>query len=436
MTVQLFQIYAVTAAMDLSVFFVLVSKEFNKRNCFCWIIGPVIVLYEIFNGLVPIFFGFEQNAIMNILLDVLIIFALFRGSTVKRIVYCILYLFIMCISEVVLVASYMVVSGTTFDNLQDNIYQWFLVMTVSEIIKLILVRIWNQKFGKNRHRIEGKSFYLLIIFPIVSVFLSFELLSFSSSTTPEMNRRICIMVILLFLADGIVFYIVDRMSMLLEKQTEYELFRQKSDLEQKYYNRLDEKARNQIVYQHDMKHYLASLAGLVFVDDNREAEVLFEEMQVQLQEITPKVYTRSGILNALLCEKEAEAIRRGVLFSIQVEPDVDLSFVKEIEMISMFGNLIDNAIQAAGDCKEQKEVSLNLFEAEGNFLVFFIKNSFLKNPVKVEDKFLTTKMEKKKHGYGIESVKSIAGRYGGILDLEIEGKYFVATLSLSKKWTI
>lgn len=69
-------------------------------------------------------------------------------------------------------------------------------------------------------------------------------------------------------------------------------------------------------------------------------------------------------------------------------------------MIAMFGNLIDNAIRAASQC-EKKEVTVRLFEPEGNFVVFIVENPYAGVIKKSGARFLSTKENQEEHGIGL-----------------------------------
>lgn len=98
----------------------------------------------------------------------------------------------------------------------------------------------------------------------------------------------------------------------------------------------------------------------------------------------------------------------------------------------MFGNLIDNALRAAAQCQQGRKVSVRLFEPEGNFIFFVVENPYTGELSRAGGRFLSTKEEGGEHGIGLMSVRGLAKKYGGILDLQQEDGFFIATLSLSK----
>lgn len=83
-----------------------------------------------------------------------------------------------------------------------------------------------------------------------------------------------------------------------------------------------------------------------------------------------KRYTENQMLNIILNEKIREAEAKGITVTVRVG-DIDLSDIKEIDLTTIFANLLDNAIEAAG---EDGRLSIKLDEFR-EFRVGEIRNS-------------------------------------------------------------
>ena len=125
---------------------------------------------------------------------------------------------------------------------------------------------------------------------------------------------------------------------------------------------------------------------------------------------------------------------KGIELSVFVEPSVRVDFLEEDDMISMFGNLIDNAIEAAGGCRSgERKISAKLYMGNDFLMVFLIKNSYL-GPLRWEgEQLLTKKDDSRPHGLGVRIVQALAEKYGGTLGLHenSEEHTFVAILTVS-----
>ena len=119
-----------------------------------------------------------------------------------------------------------------------------------------------------------------------------------------------------------------------------------------------------------------------------------------------------------------------VYLSVQ-EQFLKLDFIKENDLISMFGNLLDNAMEAAGQCEAGKRsVSVKLFMGNSYMLVLYIENSYVIPFQYSGERILSTK-QGNGHGLGIGIVRKLAEKYGGALNLEMKDDIVITTLSIS-----
>ena len=101
--------------------------------------------------------------------------------------------------------------------------------------------------------------------------------------------------------------------------------------------------------------------------------------------------------------------------------------ISDVDMTVALGNLLDNAVRAVKE-SDRKELKINLKYKKGR-LILQIENSY-KNIVKSQGKLQTTKKEKQGHGIGLESVREVAERYNGIMQIDYEDNLFVVLVIL------
>ena len=144
------------------------------------------------------------------------------------------------------------------------------------------------------------------------------------------------------------------------------------------------------------------------------------------------IYNANEVLNTILAEYVLEAQNKGIELSVFVEDCLNVDFISDADMISMFGNLLNNALEAAAKCEAgHRKADVKLFMGNQYMLVLYIKNSFSVSVQWEGEILLTTKKEKQFHGMGIGIVKRLAEKYGGTLMLEEKGSNFITTLIIS-----
>lgn len=214
---------------------------------------------------------------------------------------------------------------------------------------------------------------------------------------------------------------------------EMELGRMKRENYERF---MEDYRRNQIFY-HDLKnHYLVLKAHLA----NREYERA--EAYIDNLVLPPGTEPLEGLtgiesLDILMAYKRSEAEKRGIRVNITAEP-VSLRLT-EAESVALFGNLLDNAIEAydygdtgkAGDMEDTGERQISVTIRQIRDMQFIkITNLCQGEPGKGDGKengiFQTKKADKRVHGIGLRSAAAIAEKYGGILKADyIEGQFSV-----------
>lgn len=209
-----------------------------------------------------------------------------------------------------------------------------------------------------------------------------------------------------------------------EKQTLIDLSRQ-----YQYQNLQDQLAAHKEIrhLHHDMKNHLLTLSAL----GNEQQSEYIQSLLHQMDNFGNLVETNNPTLNVLLSQKVRIAREK----HIRVKADLDLSpadFLEPIDICSIFGNALDNAIEAAEQLEDDQSRYISIKGgAYAGLFVVRITNSCTGNLLKTENGLLrTTKKDKAQHGIGLENIRRALQRYQGVLTYGLEGDTFVLKFSL------
>lgn len=138
-----------------------------------------------------------------------------------------------------------------------------------------------------------------------------------------------------------------------------------------------------------------------------------------------------GALDTILTEKQLLCSNENIEFSIMADGKL-LSFMKEYDIYSLFGNAIDNAVEALKKIpEEERMLTLSIFE-EKNMTVVRMENTF-DGTIKTSDgRIQTTKKDDGFHGFGILSMKEIVERYNGLFAWSAKNNLFKITIACKK----
>lgn len=100
-----------------------------------------------------------------------------------------------------------------------------------------------------------------------------------------------------------------------------------------------------------------------------------------------------------------------------------LSFMPGLDIFSLFGNALDNAIESVlQEDIDKRIISFKLYKKD-DFLLFELTN-YCSHLDKIDQNPSTTKKDKEYHGYGIKAIKYIVNKYHGTTKIGLEDKLF------------
>ena len=173
---------------------------------------------------------------------------------------------------------------------------------------------------------------------------------------------------------------------------------------------------------HDIKHYM-----LANSEATHESEK--EELQKILDVYDSSIETGNEALDVVLTEKNIICKKRGIGFFCMADGGL-LSFMKDADIYSMFGNILDNAIEAAEKLERGRRISLSVRKTN-SFIVINVTNGYSGEITFQSGLPVTTKSSFGRHGYGIKSIKYTAERYGGEMSVSANNGLFTVNVLFS-----
>ena len=160
-----------------------------------------------------------------------------------------------------------------------------------------------------------------------------------------------------------------------------------------------------------------------------QAKEYFQELNQEFA-TNLKVYCPNKIVNAVLNNKEQLALDSNIQCDFQIDLETSPK-IDDIDLCSILGNTIDNAIEALRKVSKLSERTLSLKARYTNgFFSYEIKNSKINEIQKKGGRFLTDKIEKEAHGIGLRSVQTIVEKYNGDMDISYTNDTFTVTIMI------
>lgn len=178
---------------------------------------------------------------------------------------------------------------------------------------------------------------------------------------------------------------------------------------------------------HDLKHQVQAIRA---VKDEKERETYLEKIEKSVQIYSAIVRTGNEILDTILTEKSLICENSGIHINCVADGSL-LAFMNPVDLYTLFGNALDNAIEAVRklESKEKRVIDIMLYERQ-SFLMLQIVNPMC-GEVKFEDGLpLTTKAKNGYHGYGMKSMLHTIQKYEGHLITEVKNGCFYFNVML------
>lgn len=413
----------------LHIFFAaLFTVKKKKEMCFLFGLILTIVIF-----LVNSVGSIRLNYICIPIFCYIYVHLLFNASFKERIAYVIIWYSFSCGKEVLFECIRILLNILNFYIPPWYTFEGIYYMALQYLFGFLFVLYMKRCIKKLKNRGNNIIFWYLFVFPALLLIVPNCLLYQDYSGSIFMQILACGSCMMLFFTNAAIFVILEKYADGMNQVKYAEFSMMKREMEKEHFEtvlKLNERYR---CYMHDMKNYLNSLRSLAFNGENEKIIEIINSLSGEIQSETSIVlYSGNTVLNAILSERVSKAREENILLTIFVEKFLKTDFISDADMISMFGNLLDNALEAAVKCSlENRSVDVKLFMGTEYFLVFRVENSYIGEVNYKGNRFLSLKKDSGYHGLGIGIVKTLAEKYGGALNLEYKENLFVATLTIA-----
>ena len=189
-----------------------------------------------------------------------------------------------------------------------------------------------------------------------------------------------------------------------------------------YSDKLKDEERIRSIY-HDLKNHLLVMESRQNTEETRQ---MAETLRSQIADYENYVHTGNEFLDIILKDKAEKAREKNIDFSVFIDFN-GIDFIEPLDISTMFGNGIDNAIEASEKLPEDQRVILVKAGKVQDFVSILIENNCLDE---VHKDGHTTKADKFLHGFGISNMKKAAEKYKGTCTITQENGKFTLKILL------
>lgn len=351
----------------------------------------------------------------------------YQGKVSAKLVAVLLYMGITVITEPL---GYLFHKIFMENTLTDETASYYFIVFSMVFFRGVIVEIFCRlKAGKSIRisAMPNDVIYMLVTIPLASLVSCFLLIEVSRELISEQMIVLCMCIIFIIIATNyIIFLMIEKYTAVEERQHEEEMLQAEVSYRNEYYQDME-------LYQeqiHDIRHDMKNrLTGLLDATEHGEGSLLKEKLQEILGDISLAediIYSANPVLNSILKVKGAKAKERGIRFKVNTLIPQKVS-IEIGDMGVLFGNLLDNAIEACSNVEQEKRfITVEVKYQEEKLLLKLVNSKHPEENLSMT----TTKRNKRKHGRGMRLVRKVAEKYGGNLLVHDNGETFEADLLL------
>ena len=197
---------------------------------------------------------------------------------------------------------------------------------------------------------------------------------------------------------------------------------QKMKWQQEFYNTNVEALNRKC---HDLKHEISALRDM----PRAERAVNVAELERALELYDNMVLTGCKPLDTLLTEERLVCEAHSIDLHCVIDGSL-LAFMSPVDIHILFGNALDNAIEAEREEPEGSRIISVSVKRREAMAVISIENYFSRSLDMTGGVPQTSKQDKENHGYGIKSMQLIVERYGGHISFSTADERFSTVILL------
>lgn len=247
----------------------------------------------------------------------------------------------------------------------------------------------------------------------------FMALSFLFPDNSALSTAIDVVNILVGILFFYFYYVVAKKNYLIREMT---IANYAAKAEHKQYEDLKRNADAVNAKWHDLKYYIAA-----FESSGKMEESDIAGLKKIADGYGENVVTGNETLDLILTDKSRLCSEKDIAFQCFADGS-GMGFMSAGDIFSLFGNLIDNAVEYTSrfDDKEKRYIALRVKRVSN--LLSVSSENYYEGEEKAE--WTTTKNDKISHGFGLRNIRSIAEKYGGQMQISVKRNIFSVDIAI------
>ena len=355
-----------------------------------------------------------------------------KGNTILKIVMPFIAFLINTIISYGFINLTSFLSGRSFESiaLESSIYRYIFVVTVNLVnlaVFLILIKIKQKEYNLKKL----SNLFAFIGIPILAmaiIYLTTYILILTKYQTNILPYIITICVSMVVIA-AIVWYMIAKISKDNNIKTELKLSELRADMYEKNTLSSNKQIEEMSKIKHDTSNQISSIDQLIVNKNYDEAHNVCIELIERMKAVYTPINTNNPVLNAVINVENEKATKSGVSFKAEIKDEM-IEFKNNTDLISLIGNLCDNAIEYLSTCSDSIKYMELSITRHNDYFIISCKNKIDSSILADNPDLITSKTDKAKHGKGLLIIKDVVNKYNGNVSFQETNGWFIINVFL------
>lgn len=414
--------YLLSQALGIYSIYKLVRAFFEERIVKKYVEVIAFVGYYVLTASIYLLINVPiANFAVNIISIFLLTF-MYASSIKKKLLVDILTYIFMAGAEMLIVT---LTGYINFAIAERNDYHSVFGIVVINILKYaVSMAISGFKNIKSGNTLPMAYWISLLVIPISSLFMLVVVFQSEGLAVYQVTFSVAAVLSINFT----VFFLFDNLARSYQERQEKVIVEQQNRYYENQLEIINASLKTSSTLRHDMKNHLQAIFTDIKNGNIREAQQHISDITDAYDAGNEIICTGYPAIDSIVNFKLQTAKQNGIKVNANSTLPKGLN-ISSFDLTVIFGNLLDNALQAVSLVPENGFIDLTIHYSKGMVLIKIV-NPFVNEIKKSGDIIITSKKDKENHGYGLASVKETTEKYNGTIKINPDNNIFTVTAIL------
>ena len=350
------------------------------------------------------------NLLYTILSIALTSIILYKGSVKTKIIFDVLYFFLVFMIDVVAVWIWVIIDGGRLDSILENESR----MAISYVFNIVIMTIvwWLFMIVISKEKSITVKLREVVLQIIYAAFAFFVLYGYIEKASDSKDGIILLMIILGFLLiDVLLVFIMKGISETYRMNYELGIMKYQNELQLEHYKELSDRYEESRKIIHDAKKHISVMEN---INNSEECKAYSQSVCKEMDSLVPEFVCSNKIIATILSAKLNECDKNKIRIRIDVKDGL-YAYIKDVDLTGILANIWDNAIEESILLEDSDKYIDFIMGEKNGFCIIDLKNNYNEKLVKPKANHM---------GLGQNIVKGIVKGYNGLYETYAENNVY------------